>query len=284
MINLDNNIDNNDFEIDYFGQPFFEGYSFYEVDKIVNDPFGPDSFVQLERLTPEEYEQIPLLQLAKYLLNLIKTNKEIKLTATGNLPVKIVKELYGAGFYKEANIESGLINLRIESDSLFISLTKILLLISPVVKKRKNILSLTKGGERIMEDDHELLKTLLLVMGKEFNWAFFDAYPDDMIMVGKIGFIYSLYLMGRYGDEVRPSTFYFKKYYTAMEGYFDDLQETESASRCYELRTFSRFLDYFGLIQIHKQQILPPLEVVKKPLFDRLFTIRKHSLFLEQKK
>lgn len=122
MINLDKNIDNNNFEIDYFGQPFFEGYSFYEVDKIVNDPFGPDSFVQLERLTPEEYEQIPLLQLAKYLLNLIKTNKEIKLTATGNLPVKIVKELYGAGFYKEANIESGLINLRIESDSLFIYL------------------------------------------------------------------------------------------------------------------------------------------------------------------
>lgn len=84
--------------------PEFEGYSPNEMQYLLHDPFGPDSPLKLNVLDEADYRLIPMLNMIRYLGGLLKKTGEMKLTAKGYLPVKIVADLYEQGFYKEEMI------------------------------------------------------------------------------------------------------------------------------------------------------------------------------------
>ena len=224
--------------------PDFEGYSPYEMERIFYFPFEDGCPIQLKRLSESDYKKIPLLNQVKFIADLIKNSGEIKLTKKGFLPTKIVKEIYNQGFLKDARLEHFGYKLYKETDSPTIYLSRILLEISGLTKKRHGKLTLTKKADKLLSDDEALLKLIFTTFGKRFNWGYFDGYNDENI--GRLGFAFSLILIHKYGETKRPSSFYAKKYFKAfpmlLKNVVPDYGSIERySSRCYSIRTFDRF-------------------------------------------
>jgi hypothetical protein len=239
------------------GIPEFEGYSPFEMHNILHFTFNSTSPIQLNKLSDSDYTSIPLLNQVKYFINLISKNGEIKLTNKGFLPVKIVSELYAQKFLKEEFIESGLIKLYKETDSITINLTRFLSELAGLTKKRDGKLSLTKTAEKLALDNNELLKLIFATFAIKFNWAYYDRYGVNEI--GQLGIGFSLILLSHYGNEKRLDSFYSKKYLRAFPKLYDKIEPTYGSierytSNCYSLRTFDRFLDYFGLVKIERDK------------------------------
>ena len=89
------------------GRAELEGYSPLEIGLMLYDFLNPKCPVQINLLQEEEYLEIPLFNQVKYLLQLIGNSGELKLTQRGNLPIKVVAELYKQGFLKDPWVEKG---------------------------------------------------------------------------------------------------------------------------------------------------------------------------------
>ena len=261
------------------GLPDFEGYSPLEMQFILYDTFGNNSPIQL---SDTDFKKIPLLNQIKYLLQLVNDSVELKLTKKGFLPTKIVSDIYNQKFIKDELIESGISKLYKETDSRSINLTRILLELSGLVKKRNNKLSLTKKGNTEFNDNHKLLKSIILTFGTKFNWAYYDGYGENEI--GQLGFGFSLILLSKYGSEKRLDSFYGEKYLDAFPMLIEHVEPSKFDTKekqfykCYSLRTFDRFLDYFGLIKIDSENKWDSEKFIKKTeLFDKLIKVRPHN-------
>ncbi len=264
------------------GLPDFEGYSPMEMQFILYNTFEANSPIQLMNVNDSDYERIPILNQVKYLLRIIEEQEELKLTNKGFLPTKIVSELYKQGFIRDELIESGISKLYKETDCKTINLTRILIEISGIVKKRYNKLSLTKTGKSIINNDFKLLLLIFKTFGTKFNWAYYDGYGQNNI--GQLGFGFTLMLLSKYGTEKRIDKFYSDKYFMAFPQLIDEISESrfgtkpEKAGRCYSIRIFDRFLDYFGLIKIEKESIWDADKfITKTELFDRIIKVRPHN-------
>ena len=260
--------------------PEFEGYSPYEMHHILNLTYESNSPISLQKLTDSDYTKIPIHNQIKYFMELIKKSGEIRLTAKGFLPTKIVKDIYAQGYLEESLFTSGTYQLYKESDSMTVNLTRLLVELSGLTKKRNGKLSLTKKGEKISSNNFSLIDLIFNTMTTKFNWAYYDGYGDNQI--GQLGFGFSLILLHLYGQTKRQDTFYAEKYFNAFPDLVDSehpsdfYNPTERARRCYSLRTFDRFLDYFGLVQIEEvgEKWKPDKFITKTDLFDKLIKVR----------
>lgn len=263
--------------------PEFEGYSPFEMHKILHYTFALDSPLKLQKLSETDYKKIPMLNQIKYLVDLIDKNREIKLTNKGFLPTKVVSDLYSQGFLKDESIEKGLSKLYKETDSETIHLTRILVELTGLTKKRNGKLSLTKSSQKIMGDNEKLLRHVFLTFTNKFNWAYYDGYGDNQI--GQLGYGFSLILLSKYGQEKRLNSFYAERYFRAypqllnsiIPGY--DTVERYSTN-CYAFRTFDRFLKYFGLINVEEERKgMDSIKYVSKTeVYDKLIHCVPHNM------
>src|SRR5699024_5379017 len=122
----------------------FEGYSPTRMEYILHDLFGKNCPVQLADFNDEDCDSVPLFRQVKRLLEMIEKEENLKLTQTGNLPPRIVKEVYSVGA-SEPHIQSGIVKLRTEKDSFSVQMARIAAELMRVMKKRSNSLSLTKS-------------------------------------------------------------------------------------------------------------------------------------------
>ncbi len=264
------------------GIPDFEGYSPTEMQYILYNTFGKNSPIQLLELSEPDYNNIPILKQIKYLLKIIDEKGELRLTAKGFLPTKIVSNIYDQGFIKDEMIESGISKLYKETDSMSINLTRILSELSGIIKKRNKKLSLTKKGKKELNDNRKLFENIITTFGTRFNWAYYDGYGNNQI--GQLGFGFSLILISKYGSEKREDSFYSKKYFSAFPLLIEQIEPSnfrpreKQASGCYSLRTFNRFLDYFGIIKIESESKWNSKKFIKKTeLYDKLIKVRPHN-------
>lgn len=262
--------------------PQFEGYSPAEMHSLLQFPFGSGSRFQLQKLPDKEYENIPILNQIKYLANIISKNGEIKLTQRGFLPVKIVADLIEQGFIYDDIIVRMKIKVYKEMDAMPVHLTRLLMQVSGLVKKKHGKMSMTKAGEKIMADNDKLLRTIFEKFATRFNWAYFDLYGENQI--GQMGFGFTLILLSKYGQKKRLDSFYADKYFKAFPRLLETLEPTygsleEYAARCYSIRTFDRFWDYFGLIKIEKEGkwLDGTTYIIKTDLFDKLVKRLPHQ-------
>lgn len=260
----------------------FEGYSPFEMQHILYVTFGDKSPIRLRKLKDEDYQLIPILNQVKYLARLISNAGELKLTKLGFLPTKVVAELYSQGFMKEYHIESNISKLYKETDSNSVHVARILLEISGLAKKRNNKLRLTQKSEKILNDDFTLCQLILETYCEKFNWAHSDYYGENNI--GQLGFGFSLVLVHKYGNESRSEKFYQEKYFNAFPMLLDNITypsystKERYAGHCYSLRTFDRFLSYFGLIQIQKEKGMNADSfLIETDLFDKFIDILPHN-------
>ncbi|MDF1550164.1 MAG: hypothetical protein P1P88_20225 [Bacteroidales bacterium] len=262
--------------------PEFEGYSPFEMHKILHFTFAIDSPLKLQKLSDADYQRIPILNQIRYLVDLIEKNGEIKLTNKGFLPTKLVSDLYSQGFLKEEHIEKGISKLYKETDSMTINLTRILTELSGLTKKRNGKLSLTKSSQKILADNEELLRQIFLTFTNKFNWPYYDGYGENQI--GQLGYGFSLILLSKYGQIKRLDSFYAEKYFMAFPKLLDSLEPTYGtlerySTKCYSIRTFERFLDYFGLVTIEEEKkgFDSIIYITKTDLYDRLIKCTPHN-------
>lgn len=254
----------------------FEGYSPAEMQVILYDTFNSKSPIQILKTEENNYLKIPIFNQVKFLFNLIEKQGEIKLTNRGFLPTKIVADLYRKEYLKDYFIEKGISKLYKESDVPTISLARILVELSTLVKKRNNKLSLTKKGTEIINNNHLLFQNIFETFATKFNWAYFDNFNNKEI--GQVGFGFSLILLNKYGENYKKVDFYSKKYLNAFK--FDaksNFDFIDNPRRSYPIRTFERFLEYFGLIEFDENIDNEMRKVKKTKLFDKLIKIRPHN-------
>lgn len=260
----------------------FEGYSPFEMETILHFTFSLNSPIQLQRPNDLDFKRIPLLNQIRYLTDLIAKKGELKLTQKGFLPTNVVSDLYAQGFIKDELVESRISKLYKEEDCMIINLTRILIELSGLVKKRNGKLSLTKSAEKVLSDNYEFLRLIFMTFAIKFNWAYYDGFGENRI--GQLGYGFTLILLSKYGQEKRPDSFYAEKYFRAfprllesLEPHYDTLEGW--STRCYSVRTFERFLDYFGLILIEKEgkRLDSKTYITKTDLYDKLIKSTPHN-------
>lgn len=263
------------------GLPALEYYSIQQFGSIVYDLFEPNSIVQINTLNEEDFNEIPLFRQLRYLIDHLLENKSIKLTKIGNMPTALVKNLYDLSA-REENIESGLVRLTNEKNSIYVQLVHELAKIMGVIKEQKGVITLTKKGEKLASDNQQLLELLLKTFAIKFNMGYFDLYGNDTF--GGFGIGFSFVLLSQYGDEVHLSDFYADKYAVAFPDLTENFELEPSAygsytrkDSCYNVRVFKRFMKPLGLI--HSKEVNSPndfrslYEITKTPLFDKLIKV-----------
>lgn len=262
--------------------PEFEGYSPVEMRRIFNLTSDPDSPIQFKQMPAAAYKQLPMLNQVKYVMDEIDKRGELKLTSKGYLPVKLVADLYQQGFFKDERIEKGISKLYKETDAISINLTRLLMEMSGLAKKRNGKLSLTKAAAGIRDHDHQLLLKLLHAFITKFNWAYYDGYGPNQI--GPLGCGFTFILLSKYGQDFRQDSFYGERYIKAFPHLLNGLESAyrsiESyASNCYSVRTFERFLAFFGLVEIEArgERFDVTTYVRKTAVFDALVQILPHK-------
>src|SRR6056297_645372 len=105
----------------------FESYSPFEMNLLLYHTFTDKrSPLTLHTISDQDKKEIPFFQFIKYLLNILKEEKEIKLTKIGNFPPKYVKELYEQKFILQEDIESGITKLTNQQDYYFFEMAVII--------------------------------------------------------------------------------------------------------------------------------------------------------------
>ncbi len=266
--------------------PEFEGYSPEDMHNIIYYTFGEGSPLALLEMSESDYNKVPILNQVKYLLQVINKSSELPLTKMGFLKVKTVKDIYSKGFIVDEDVEIGLTKIYKEESVASITLTRIIVVMSGLVKKRYNKLSLTKKGESLLNNNAGLLSLIFETFGRKFNWAYFDGY--DSGIAGQMGYGFTLILLSKYGGRKRLDKFYSDKYYNAFPKLLDDFDNSfgirlgDSSLSCYSFRTFDRFLNYFGLIEIcTKEKYFSPKYIIKTKLFDKMIMAVPHNNAIE---
>lgn len=262
----------------------FEGYSPNEMQHILYDPLGKESPVNLRKLPDELYAQMPLIAMIKEMAKMITAQGEIKLTAAGYLPVKMVTELLAKDYVQKALNLDIQDETRKEATAFPVHLTRIIMEICRMTKVRHNKLSMTASGIKLIcGGDHQLFTQVFTIFTTYFNWGY-GGFIDEQ-KIGRFGFAFSLILISRYGGEMRPPEFYAKKYFKAFPQLLEGLPvrylpKTELGVIVYSRRVIHLFLKYFGLVTILKEERGSRSSLISKtPLFDALVKIYPHRRF-----
>ena len=234
-------------------------------------PLEGDSILKIKKNIPDEtLSKIPLLLLTEHFLRILAREKSIKLTASqGNLPLKIVAELYEPKFILEDAMEMGLYKQAKEEYLHSIQAIHINITLAGLAKKTAGKLSLTKKGENFLKSPQkrqELFELVFKTFCTKYNWGYTDGFSFESI--GQAGFGFSLLMMQSFGNETLPMNFYAEKYinafpmevnhsrknYTQSGWYFEGKETPEelqkSAMSCYSHRTFTHMMDWFGFVEI----------------------------------
>ncbi len=223
-----------------------------------------------------DYLKIPMLNQIKYLVSIIQKEGKIKLTSTGALPPKYVKELYAQGYIKDKMIEEYDYKVSREDSVMSIVFARIILELSDIVKKRSNTLTLTKKGEHIIADDATFFEHIIAVGAAKFNWGYFDRYDEEYDGLGQIESSFTLVLLDKYGEKFRKTEFYAELYCKHIKDFYNvRVPDLRSAYSCYSVRSFKRFLIFFGLIDLQDNMFSMKSDKVKTTeLFKKLVCIK----------
>ena len=243
-------------------QDNFNGFTSSQMHYLINKPFEEGCPIQLSMLNDEVIEEIPFMRQALHLMRLLKQN-ELKLTAQGYIPPKIVSELYEMGVQDwYSNYYKQKIEPRVE----VVQVLRIALKSCGYIKVRTGKMSLTTKGQKILNDGNALFHELMRFMFWNFNVACFDMVPNQE--VANIGSLYSLWLLHHYGNEWRNQDFYSEMYFKAFPniGPFD----------IYGYRTFCRLFHYIGICDINDTENDRGLNfgkcTRKRDILDRIFS------------
>ena len=247
----------------------FLGLTPIEVNYLLYDTFGGKSPLQFSNdLDDNTLNQIPLFSVTEEYLKILQRNKQIKLTPLGALPRKVLVELYDKRILLDEQIESGLVKLWKEQDCLSIANARFTAELAGLVRKANGKLTLTKKGTKLLQNEHriQLFKLFFQTFTEKLMWGSNDGYPDKT--VGQLGWAFSVYMIMKFGDQANLTDFYAEKYLKAFPNFITFFKPSystpeEQCAHCYGIRTFDRFLLWFGFVTVERQKHYLDLETDK---------------------
>lgn len=258
------------------------GLSPSQVHDLIHNPFSKEAVIQFGSLHNDVLNQIPFFRLCKHYLEIIQREGSLKLTPSGALQKKICLELYDSGIIKEWIIESGIYKLAKEENVPAIVVIKSVCLGTGLTRKASGKIHLTKKGEKLLTSDEskELFLLIFFNFTQNFNWGYFDGYPD--VPIGEYGYCLSVYLLLKYAEKESDPAFYAHRYLNVLYKFLEMFDETtymtreEQFTRCYTLRNFERFMYWFGLVEMPQvQPFRDEKKIISTDFATLLFTIKK---------
>jgi len=247
----------------------FLGLTPTEIRYLLYDTFGEKSPLQFSNdLDDITLNKIPLYLIAEEYLKIIQRDKQIKLTPLGALPRKVMVELYDKRILLDEYIERGVIKLWKEQDCISIMNARYTCELAGLVRKANGKIALTKKGAKLLQPENriQLFKLFFQAFTEKFNWGFNDGYPKEPI--GQLGWAFSVYMLMKFGEQANSSDFYAEKYLKAFPHFLSFFKHTYSTPErqfadCYSIRTFDRFLLWFGFVTVDRQKQYRDLETDK---------------------
>lgn len=237
-------------------QDDFFGLSSNEMHRLIWHTFEPDSPLKINsKISSETLNQLPFFCLTEELLKIIRRDGYIKLTPLGALPKKALTELYGHRLILEEGIELGIHKLTREVDSPVLSMLHYNTGLSGLVKKLEGKLVLTKEAAMLLttKNSQRLFEITLQSYTQKLPWGNIDGYPWPP--VGNLGWGFTIFMLLNEGNATQSASYYASKYLKAFPEFFQALPKSEFSShehdlvRCYSLRCFERFLEWWGFVK-----------------------------------
>jgi hypothetical protein len=236
-----------------------------DLQVLLYETFQAHSPIQYQLpLSEETLVQSGFFQLARELMRSIQAAGEIKLSAKGNLPRQLTKDLYEKKWVLQPDIELGISKLAKEQDFHALHTARLIIDIGGLSKKRNGKLSLTKKGQKFLEpaQAEALFALLFETFAGKFNWGYHDGFMMDERLQMTFGF--QLYLLLRYGSKSRVPDFYSEKLGIAFPFLLESLMGFDLyagpktyMNNCLTTRLFDRFLVWFGLVKQTRERNYP---------------------------
>ena len=254
--------------------PEFHGLSPEQMHRFLCFPFESPTLARFNEDIPQS-SNAPVLALFSLLAD-ATGDKGLKATVKGNLPQSFCREaaqtFWGEEKYAE-RIRFG--SIRTEMDFFDMHCLRLLAGLAGLIRKVKGRFILTvKCRKKVAARGVEAVYPDLFVTSvKKFNWAYRDGFQEIFFL--QQSFLFSLFLLSRYGGISRPQSFYEDNFLAAFPRMLDEIQETsyqtveETARKAYFRRVFYYFAAFFGLAD---------LQPIKEDTFPRNYTIKKLPL------
>lgn len=254
----------------------FDGFSPHEMHEILYFPFTKECPIQIRpALDNNMLNIIPIFNIVKYLLVILNKDNGLKLTPKGNLPLKVIKEIYNQKYIVDEFIEKGITKIHREENWIALYTIKRVLKLSGISRTYKGKLVITKQTKNDLEKGRFSNIFFKFFQGytTRFNWAYNDRFENEEN--GQIGFLYLLYLVNKYGRAYRDSQFYADLYFKAFPIFNIEEQRIEGIKykerdRVIQTRFFKRFANWFGFVEIQYED--------DKKYFSRSMTIKRTEL------
>jgi hypothetical protein len=256
----------------------FHGLSSEQMHRFLHFPFESPRLVTFPYrldIAPEA----PVMTLFNLLADAIG-EEGLKATATGNLPRNLCREaalsFLGDEGYRERTRYGG---INTEPDFPELHVARLVAELAGLIRKYKGKFILGRECRKLLAEQGSsgIYPRLFRAFTREYNWGYQDRYPDFPII--QQSFLFTLYLLQRFGAEWQTSAFYADNFLRAFPAVLGEAQpcafETaeEEVGRCYTIRALDRFAGFLGLAEIERdptKRFSDAFRLRKLPLVDHV--------------
>ena len=254
----------------------FHGLSPEQMHRFLHFPLESSPLIQIKDVGGQSLAA-PVLTLFSLLADALG-EKGLKATAKGNLPQRFCREaalsFWGENY--ERKIRYG--SIRSEMDFFDLHCLRLAADLAGLVRKYKGkfILSAKCRKKLASHGVGAIYLDLFLVYVQKFNWAYRYGYQE--IPFVQQAFMFTLYLLSKYGDKPRPQSFYEDIFLRAFPALVREIDEKpyqtvqDIIRRAYFYRTLENFCQFFGLAELRatSENTFPKsYTVMKLPLLDQ---------------
>lgn len=247
----------------------FQGLSPYQMHRLLHFPFDSPDIVRF-KFDIDSPAGIPALQLLSLIAGGLG-NEGVKVTQTGNLPRAlcrdIMREHLGGDGYADATSFGDYTG---ETDCFELHITRLVAGLAGLVRKNHGRLSTTTTCRTLLAEGGygTLYRLLFTQYVTKMNWAYPQGIVENAFFSSS--FAFSLYLLSRFGDRLRPGTEYSRMFFDAFPQLLAigddqaDLPELEPGTNLrsgYQAQVFGRFSELFGLAQVGPEDTTNPFRV-----------------------
>lgn len=261
----------------------FHGISSEQMHRFLHFPFETPDLIALPTALDGD-PQAPVLALFNLLATAIG-NDGLKATATGNLPRNFCREAARA-FLGEEEYQrwSRYGELRTEPEFREMHTTRLVAGLAGLIRKYKGKFILSKECRKLLAEPGSpgIYPRLFKAFVREYNWAYDDRFEEISFI--QQSFLFSLYLLARYGGEWRSSIFYEDAFLLAFPTLLSQVQPVGSyfspekvLRLSYSTRSLDHFAQFFGLVEIERpatDRYSDEFRVRKLPLLEQVVQFR----------
>ena len=261
----------------------FHGLSPDQMHQFLYHPFESPELVTFNENFIGDIES-PMLSIFLSVADAIGEN-ELKATAKGNLPAKLCKQIALEQADYLHSLYSRVGSIHKQDDFMELCMVMHIADIAGLIKKSKGKFRLTQKCQKLLarKRQAQLYLELFKSFAIQYNWAYNDLY-DELYIIQQ-SFLFTLYLLHKYGSEYKHNSFYADSFKNAYPMAIHEIEQTpysepeEDLRRGYTVRCIDRFAHFAGLIEVkatenRKQRVFEGFELKTTTLFDNIINFK----------